>query len=63
MYYVKQKIILKLEMGKLDIVQSYFKGKLKLVVNANPKLTKIVTLSANIEITYLKKLKRLADVF
>lgn len=30
MYYVKQKIILKLEIEKLDIAQSYFKGKLKL---------------------------------
>ena len=30
MHYVKQKIILKLEIEKLDIAQSYFKGKLKL---------------------------------
>ena len=36
---------------------------LKLGANANPKLTKIVTLSGDIEIASLKKLKRLADVF
>jgi hypothetical protein len=35
---------------------------LKLGKNANPKLAKIVTLSNNIEITDLKKLKKLNDV-
>ena len=36
---------------------------LKLGANANPKLAKIVTLSNNIEIINLKKLKNLAEVF
>lgn len=36
---------------------------LKLGENANPKLAKIVTLSSNIEITDLRKLKKLSDVF
>ena len=36
---------------------------LKLGEKANPKLAKIVTLSNNIEITDLRKLKRLSDVF
>ena len=36
---------------------------LKLGDNANPKLAKIVTLSNNIEITDLRKLKKLSDVF
>jgi len=36
---------------------------LKLGENANPKLAKIVTLSNNIEITDLRKLKKLSDVF
>ena len=35
----------------------------KLGENANPKLAKIVTLSNNIEITDLRKLKKLSDVF
>jgi len=36
---------------------------LKLGENANPKLAKIVTLSSDIEITDLRKLKKLSDVF
>ena len=36
---------------------------LKLGEDANPKLAKIVTLSNNIEITDLRKLKKLTDVF
>ena len=36
---------------------------LKLGDKANPKLAKIVTLSNNIEITDLKKLKKLSDIF
>ena len=36
---------------------------LKLGENANPKLAKIVTLSSSIEITDLRKLKRLNDIF
>jgi len=36
---------------------------LKLGEKANPKLAKIVTLSGNIEITDLRKLKKLSDVF
>ena len=36
---------------------------LKIGEKANPKLAKIVTLSNNIEITDLRKLKRLSDVF
>ena len=36
---------------------------LKLGEDANPKLAKIVTLSSNIEITDLRKLKKLSDVF
>ena len=36
---------------------------LKLGENANPKLAKIVTLSNNIEISDLRKLKKLSDVF
>ena len=36
---------------------------LKLGQNANPKLAKIVTLSGDIEISDLKKLKKLSDVF
>ena len=36
---------------------------LKLGEKANPKLAKIVTLSSNIEITDLRKLKKLSDVF
>jgi hypothetical protein len=35
---------------------------LKLGEKANPKLAKIVTMSDNIEITDLKKLKKLSDV-
>ena len=35
---------------------------LRLGEKANPKLTKIVTLSSDIEITDLKKLKKLSDV-
>jgi len=36
---------------------------LKLGEKANPKLAKIVTLSSDIEITDLRKLKKLSDVF
>jgi hypothetical protein len=36
---------------------------LKLGEKANPKIAKIVTLSNNIEITDLRKLKKLSDVF
>ena len=36
---------------------------LKLGENANPKLAKIVTLSNDIEITDLRKLKKLSDIF
>ena len=36
---------------------------LKIGEKANPKLAKIVTLSSNIEITDLRKLKKLSDVF
>ena len=36
---------------------------LKLGARANPKLAKIVTLSGNIEITDLKKLKKLSEIF
>ena len=36
---------------------------LKLGEKANPKLAKIVTLSNNIEITDLRKLKKLSDIF
>ena len=36
---------------------------LKLGEKANPKLAKIVTLSSNIEITDLRKLKKWSDVF
>ena len=36
---------------------------LKLGEDANPKLAKIVTLSNNIEITDLRKLKKLSDIF
>ena len=36
---------------------------LKLGEKANPKLAKIITLSSNIEITDLRKLKKLSDVF
>ena len=36
---------------------------LKLGEKANPKLAKIVTLSSNIEITDLRKLKKLSDEF
>ena len=36
---------------------------LKLGKDANPKLAKIVTLSSDIEITNLTKLKKLSDVF
>lgn len=36
---------------------------LKLGENANPKLAKIVTLSNNIEITDLRKLKKVSDMF
>jgi hypothetical protein len=39
------------------------KPVLKLGEKANPKLAKIVTLSNNIEITDLRKLKKLSDVF
>ncbi len=35
----------------------------KLGENANPKLAKIVTLSNDIEITDLRKLKKLSDIF
>jgi len=36
---------------------------LKLGEKANPKLAKIVTRSSDIEITDLRKLKKLSDVF
>ena len=36
---------------------------LKLGEKANPKLAKIITLSSNIEITDLRKLKKLSDIF
>ena len=36
---------------------------LKLGEEANPKLAKIVTLSSDIEITDLRKLKKLSDIF
>ena len=36
---------------------------LKLGEKANPKLAKIVTLSSDIEITDLRKLKKLSDIF
>ena len=36
---------------------------LKLGEQANPKLAKIVTLSSDIEITDLRKLKKLSDIF
>jgi hypothetical protein len=36
---------------------------LKLGKKANPKLAKIVTLSSDIEINDLRKLKKLSDVF
>jgi len=36
---------------------------LKLGERANPKLAKIVTLSSDIEITDLRKLKKLSDIF
>ena len=36
---------------------------LKLGEKANPKLAKIITLSSNIEITDLRKLKKLSDEF
>ena len=36
---------------------------LKLGEKANPKLAKIITLSNNIEITDLRKLKKLSDIF
>ena len=39
------------------------KPVLKLGEDANPKLAKIVTLSNNIEITDLRKLKKLSNVF
>ncbi|HJJ24728.1 MAG: hypothetical protein O3B79_05050 [Crenarchaeota archaeon] len=46
-------------------IEVRFRGDtvLKLGEKANPKLAKIITLSSNIEITNLMKLKKLNDVF
>ena len=54
---MKYQSMLEIKINKLDIAESYFKGK------ANPKLAKIITLSSDIEITDLRKLKKLSDVF
>ncbi len=53
----------KLKQEKITL-EVRFKGDpvLKLGDNANPKLAKIVTLSDDIEITDLRKLKKLSDV-
>jgi len=50
---------------KKTTIEVHFKGEpvLKLGENANPKLAKIVTLSNHIEITNLRKLKKLSDMF
>ena len=50
---------------KKTTIEVRYKGDtvLKLGEKANPKLAKIVTLSSNIEITDLRKLKKLSDVF
>ena len=50
---------------KKTTIEVRFKGDvvLKLGEKANPKLAKIVTRSSDIEITDLRKLKKLSDVF
>ncbi len=50
---------------KKTTIEVRFRGEpvLKLGEKANPKLAKIITLSSNIEITDLRKLKKLSDVF
>jgi len=50
---------------KKTTIEVRFKGDivLKLGEKANPKLAKIVTRSGDIEITDLRKLKKLSDVF
>jgi hypothetical protein len=50
---------------KKTTIEVRFQGEpvLKLGEKANPKLAKIITLSNNIEITDLRKLKKLSDVF
>ena len=50
---------------KKTTIEVRFQGEpvLKLGEKANPKLAKIITLSSNIEITDLRKLKKLSDVF
>ena len=51
--------------AKKTTIEVRFQGEpvLKLGEKANPKLAKIITLSNNIEITDLRKLKKLSDVF
>ena len=51
--------------AKKTTIEVRFQGEpvLKLGEKANPKLAKIITLSSNIEITDLRKLKKLSDVF
>jgi hypothetical protein len=46
--------------GKQEAFTTYMT---ELGEKANPKLAKIITLSSNIEITDLRKLKKLSDVF
>ena len=50
---------------KKTTIEVRYKGDpvIKLGEKANPKFAKIVTLSSNIEITDLRKLKKLSDVF
>ena len=50
---------------KKTTIEVRFQGDtvLKLGEKANPKLVKIVTRSSNIEITNIRKLKKLSDVF
>ncbi|ARS64566.1 hypothetical protein NMSP_0947 [Candidatus Nitrosomarinus catalina] len=50
---------------KKTTIEVHFKGEpvLKLGEKANPKLAKIVTRSSDIEITDIRKLKKLSDVF
>ena len=50
---------------KKTTIEIHLKGEpvLKLGEKANPKLAKIVTRSSDIEITDLRKLKKLSDVF
>jgi hypothetical protein len=51
--------------AKKTTIEVRFQGEpvLKLGEKANPKLAKIITLSSHIEITDLRKLKKLSDVF